>query len=36
VLQHGEVKEVGTHAQLLARPGVYRTLFELQFQDTAA
>jgi len=36
VLQHGEVKEIGTHEQLLARPGVYRTLYELQFQDTAA
>ena len=36
VLQHGEVKEVGTHEQLLSRPGVYRTLYELQFQDTAA
>ncbi len=36
VLQHGEVKEIGTHDELLARPGVYRTLYELQFQDTAA
>jgi len=36
VLQHGEVKEIGTHEQLLSRPGVYRTLYELQFQDTAA
>ena len=36
VLQHGEVKEIGTHEQLLARPGVYRTLYELQFQDSAA
>jgi ATP-binding cassette subfamily B protein len=36
VLQHGEVKEMGTHEQLLSRPGVYRTLYELQFQDTAA
>ncbi|HTO56838.1 MAG TPA: ABC transporter ATP-binding protein [Pseudomonadales bacterium] len=36
VLQHGEVKEIGTHDELLARPGVYRTLYELQFQDAAA
>jgi ATP-binding cassette, subfamily B, multidrug efflux pump len=36
VLQHGEVKEVGTHEELLSRPGVYRTLYELQFQDTAS
>jgi ATP-binding cassette subfamily B protein len=36
VLQQGEVKEVGTHDELLSRPGVYRTLYELQFQDTAA
>ena len=33
VLQHGEVKEVGTHADLLARGGVYHTLYALQFQD---
>ena len=33
VLQHGEVCEYGTHAELLALNGLYRTLHELQFQD---
>ncbi len=36
VLQHGRVREIGTHAELLARRGVYHTLYELQFQDAAA
>jgi ABC-type multidrug transport system fused ATPase/permease subunit len=35
VMQHGEVKEIGTHEALLARGGVYRTLHELQFQSAA-
>ncbi|MFU8816273.1 MAG: ABC transporter ATP-binding protein [Pseudomonadales bacterium] len=35
VLQHGEVKELGTHAELLAREGIYYRLYSLQFQDTA-
>ncbi len=33
VLGHGEVKEVGTHEELLAKGGIYHTLYELQFQD---
>ncbi len=33
VLSDGEVKEYGTHAQLLALKGIYHTLHELQFQD---
>jgi ATP-binding cassette subfamily B protein len=33
VLQHGEVKEVGSHEALLAKGGLYRTLHELQFQS---
>ena len=32
VLQHGEVKELGTHEELLARRGLYYTLHTLQFQ----
>ena len=32
VLQQGRVVELGTHAELLARGGVYRTLYELQFR----
>ena len=33
VLQHGEVIESGTHAELLALKGLYHTLHELQFQE---
>ncbi len=31
VLHHGELREQGTHAQLLARGGLYARLYELQF-----
>lgn len=33
VLKHGAVKELGTHAELMAQKGVYYTLNQLQFQD---
>jgi ATP-binding cassette subfamily B protein len=33
VLQEGRVIEEGTHAELLARAGAYRRLFELQYKD---
>jgi ATP-binding cassette subfamily B protein len=33
VLHHGEVKEYGSHEELLAQQGLYYTLHELQFQD---
>ncbi len=36
VLQRGRVVELGTHAELLAREGVYRTLYELQFREEDA
>lgn len=35
VLKHGEVKELGTHDELMAQKGVYYTLNQLQFQDVA-
>jgi ATP-binding cassette subfamily B protein len=35
VLDHGEVKEYGSHEELLALDGIYATLHELQFQDTS-
>ena len=36
VLDAGQVKEVGTHEELLAARGLYFTLHELQFQETGA
>lgn len=32
VLHRGRVREIGTHAELLARDGIYRRLHELQFR----
>jgi ATP-binding cassette, subfamily B, multidrug efflux pump len=34
VLDRGRVRELGTHAELLALGGLYRTLHDLQFQET--
>jgi subfamily B ATP-binding cassette protein MsbA len=31
VLDKGEVAEVGTHAELLARGGIYSRLYSIQF-----
>jgi len=38
VLHHGEIREVGTHDQLLAQRGLYWKLYQLQYapQDSAA
>ncbi|GAB4262060.1 MAG: ABC transporter ATP-binding protein [Deferrisomatales bacterium] len=36
VLKRGEIVEQGTHEGLLARGGLYRTLYELQFRRPAA
>ena len=33
VLQEGEIKEIGTHQELLDKKGVYHKLFELQSFD---
>ncbi len=35
VIQEGRVMEQGSHAQLLARSGVYASLYRLQFRDGA-
>lgn len=35
VLHQGEVRELGTHEELLEQRGIYYTLHELQFQDSA-
>lgn len=32
VMHHGEIRERGTHGELLARGGLYRRLYELQIQ----
>jgi len=36
VLHHGEVREIGTHAELLAKDGIYAKLYRLQFAGHAA
>ena len=33
VMEQGEVAEVGTHEQLLAKGGLYNKLYEMQFKD---
>ena len=33
VLHHGELREAGTHAELLRRNGLYARLYDLQFLD---
>jgi len=33
VLENGELKESGSHAQLLAQNGLYKRLYDLQFQE---
>jgi len=36
VMHHGEIREVGTHQELLARRGIYYRLYELQYKDQLA
>ena len=36
VLHKGELREMGTHAQLLARRGLYYRLWQLQYRDGEA
>jgi ATP-binding cassette subfamily B protein len=33
VLHHGQLRESGTHQELLARRGIYYKLFELQYRE---
>ncbi len=35
VMHHGELREKGTHQELLAHDGLYRRLYELQYQEQA-
>jgi ABC-type multidrug transport system fused ATPase/permease subunit len=32
VLHHGEVREMGTHTELLEREGIYHRLYQLQYE----
>jgi ABC-type multidrug transport system fused ATPase/permease subunit len=32
VLHHGEVREMGSHAELMAARGIYYRLYQLQYQ----
>jgi len=34
VLHHGRVRELGTHAELLALDGIYSRLYQLQYLDS--
>ena len=36
VIHHGEVRETGTHAELLSADGLYARLYQLQFADQSA
>ena len=33
VLQKGEIKEMGTHQELIAKNGIYKSLYERNFED---
>lgn len=35
LMHHGEIREMGTHQELLQHGGLYRTLYELQYKDQA-
>ena len=34
VMHKGEIRERGTHQQLLAEQGLYRRLYDLQYRET--
>lgn len=35
VMHHGEIREIGSHQELLAQRGIYYTLYRLQYKDQA-
>jgi ABC-type multidrug transport system ATPase subunit len=32
VLHHGEIREIGSHAELMERQGIYYRLYQLQYE----
>jgi ABC-type transport system involved in cytochrome bd biosynthesis fused ATPase/permease subunit len=34
-LHHGEVREIGSHAELMERHGIYHRLYQLQYEREA-
>ncbi len=32
VLHHGEIREIGSHAELMDRQGIYYRLYQLQYE----
>jgi len=36
VIHHGHLAEEGTHAQLIAKDGLYRRLYDLQYKEELA
>ncbi len=32
VLHHGEVREIGSHAELMEKQGIYHRLYQLQYE----
>ncbi|HET7710634.1 MAG TPA: ABC transporter ATP-binding protein [Thermoanaerobaculia bacterium] len=36
VFHHGEIRERGTHEELMLRPGLYRKLYEVQYREEVA
>jgi ATP-binding cassette, subfamily B, multidrug efflux pump len=36
VFHHGEIRERGTHEELMGEGGLYRKLYEIQYRETLA
>ena len=36
VFHHGQIRERGTHDELMEHAGLYRKLYEIQYRETAA
>ncbi len=33
VMENGEIKEMGTHSELIAMNGIYKNLYDIQFNE---